>query len=45
MKTNIVVDDELLEEALRCSGLKTKREVVVESPGSDKCFLSSTCSQ
>ncbi|PKN61322.1 MAG: DUF2191 domain-containing protein [Deltaproteobacteria bacterium HGW-Deltaproteobacteria-15] len=28
MRTNIVLDDELVEKALRCSGLKTKREVV-----------------
>jgi Arc/MetJ family transcription regulator len=28
MRTNIVIDDGLMEEALRTSGLKTKREVV-----------------
>ena len=28
MRTNIVIDDELMKEALALSGLKTKREVV-----------------
>lgn len=28
MRTNIVLDDELLEEAFRHSGAKTKRELV-----------------
>lgn len=28
MRTNIEIDDELLQEALRVSGLKTKRAVV-----------------
>ena len=28
MRTNIVIDDELMKEALKFSGLKTKREVV-----------------
>lgn len=28
MRTNIVIDDELLQDALRVSGLKTKRAVV-----------------
>ncbi len=28
MRTNIVIDDELMAEALRASGLKTKRETV-----------------
>ena len=28
MRTNIVIDDELMAEALRTTGLKTKREVV-----------------
>lgn len=28
MRTNIVIDDELMERALRLTGLKTKREVV-----------------
>lgn len=30
MRTNIVIDDELMEKALHVSGLKTKREVVEE---------------
>ena len=30
MRTNIVIDDKLMREALRASGLKTKREVVEE---------------
>ncbi len=28
MRTNIVIDDELMRDALRATGLKTKREVV-----------------
>jgi Arc/MetJ family transcription regulator len=28
MRTNIVIDDDLMQEALRTTGLKTKREVV-----------------
>lgn len=28
MRTNIVIDDKLMEETLRATGLKTKREVV-----------------
>ncbi len=28
MRTNIVIDDELMRETLRASGLKTKREAV-----------------
>ena len=28
MRTNIVIDDELMERALRATGLKTKRAVV-----------------
>ena len=28
MRTNIVIDDDLMDSALRCSGLKTKKEVV-----------------
>lgn len=28
MRTNIVIDGELLDEALRATGLKTKREAV-----------------
>jgi len=28
MRTNIVIDDQLLEQALRATGLKTKRAVV-----------------
>jgi Arc/MetJ family transcription regulator len=28
MRTNIVIDDELMIEALRATGLKTKREAV-----------------
>lgn len=30
MRTNIEIDDDLLEEALRLTGLKTKRAVVEE---------------
>lgn len=30
VRTNIVIDDELLNEAMRLSGLKTKRAVVEE---------------
>ncbi len=28
MRTNIVIDDKLMEDTLRATGLKTKREVV-----------------
>ena len=28
MRTNIVIDDELMEQVLRLTGLKTKREAV-----------------
>ena len=28
MRTNIVIDDELMKQALKVSGLKTKREAV-----------------
>ena len=28
MRTNIVIDDELMRETLRATGVKTKREVV-----------------
>jgi Arc/MetJ family transcription regulator len=28
MRTNIVIDDKLMRDALRASGLKTKRDVV-----------------
>lgn len=28
MRTNIVIDDELMAEAIKATGLKTKREVV-----------------
>ncbi len=28
MRTNIVIDDDLMKEALRATGLQTKREVV-----------------
>jgi len=31
MRTNIVIDDDLMRAALRASGLKTKREVVEEA--------------
>lgn len=30
MRTNIVIDDRLMKESLRATGLKTKREVVEE---------------
>ena len=30
MRTNIVIDDRLMREALRATGLKTKREAVEE---------------
>ena len=30
MRTNIVIDDELMQESLRATGLKTKREAVAE---------------
>lgn len=28
MRTNIIIDDKLMEDTLRATGLKTKREVV-----------------
>jgi len=31
MRTNIVIDDTLMRETLRATGLKTKREVVDEA--------------
>lgn len=31
MRTNIVIDDDLMNEALRVTGLKTKKEVVEEA--------------
>jgi Arc/MetJ family transcription regulator len=31
MRTNIVIDDKLMRETLRATGLKTKREAVEES--------------
>jgi Arc/MetJ family transcription regulator len=31
MRTNIVIDDKLMQQALQLSGLKTKREVVEQS--------------
>jgi Arc/MetJ family transcription regulator len=31
MRTNIVIDDKLMRETLRATGLKTKREVVEEA--------------
>jgi Arc/MetJ family transcription regulator len=31
MRTNIVLDDELVEEAKRLTGIKTKRELVHEA--------------
>lgn len=31
MRTNVVLDDELIEEAMRCTGLKTKRAVIEEA--------------
>lgn len=30
MRTNIVIDDDLMESALKASGLKTKKDVVEE---------------
>ncbi len=30
MRTNIVIDDELMDEALKVSGLKTKKDAVEE---------------
>jgi len=30
MRTNVVVDDELMESALRVSGLKTKKDAIEE---------------
>lgn len=31
MRTNIVLDDDLLDEAIRVSGIKTKKDVVHEA--------------
>ncbi|MEZ4658434.1 MAG: type II toxin-antitoxin system VapB family antitoxin [Caldilineaceae bacterium] len=31
MRTNIVIDDKLMAEAMRLTGIKTKREVVEEA--------------
>ena len=31
MRTNIVIDDKLMQDTLRVTGLKTKREVVDEA--------------
>jgi Arc/MetJ family transcription regulator len=31
MRTNIVIDDKLMRDTLRATGLKTKREVVEEA--------------
>lgn len=31
LKTNVVLDDELMEEAMRYTGLKTKRAVIEEA--------------
>lgn len=31
MRTNIVLDDELVEEAVRLTGIRTKRELVHEA--------------
>ncbi|GMU85869.1 MAG: hypothetical protein AMXMBFR48_11110 [Ignavibacteriales bacterium] len=31
LRTNIVIDDKLMERALKSTGLKTKREVVEEA--------------
>ncbi|MEM9390461.1 MAG: type II toxin-antitoxin system VapB family antitoxin [Bacteroidota bacterium] len=31
MRTNIVIDDNLMRKALNCSGLKTKKAVVEEA--------------
>jgi len=28
MRTNVVIDDELINEAIRLSGIKTKKEVI-----------------
>jgi len=30
MRTNVVIDDDLMESALRVSGLKTKKDVIEE---------------
>lgn len=30
MRTNVVIDDKLMESALKASGLKTKRETIEE---------------
>lgn len=31
MRTNVVLDDDLVEEAMRLTGIKTKRELVHEA--------------
>ncbi len=31
MRTNIILDDDLIEEARRLTGIKTKRELVTEA--------------
>ncbi len=31
MRTNVVIDDDLMDEALKVSGLKTKRQAIEES--------------
>ena len=31
MRTNIVIDDELLAEAMRCTGIATKKAVIAEA--------------
>jgi Arc/MetJ family transcription regulator len=31
MRTNIVLDDQLVEEALKLTGLKTKRELILQA--------------
>lgn len=31
MRTNVVIDDELLAEAMRCTGLTTKKAVIDEA--------------
>jgi len=31
MRTNVVIDDELMSQAMKCTGLKTKRAVIEEA--------------
>lgn len=38
MRTNIVIDDELMENALKVTGLATKKEVVEQGPYEDVRF-------